>query len=103
MKQIRQRNINTGAQEEHNIFKGMQENELDSFNQNYNDYRNKIGFQKNYKYLNALNPYKRGKSQNYIGNGNPRRNPRGQLPQLGDGNQYPPNMKKPYKKYNGKK
>ena len=102
MKQIRQRNVNTGAQEEHNIFKGMQESELDNFNQHYNDYRNKIGFQKNYKYLNALNPYKRGKSQNYIGNGNPRRNPRGQLPpQLGDGNEYKTNMKKPHRK-NGK-
>ncbi len=103
MKQIRQRNINTGDQEEHNIFKGMQEDELDNFNQNYNDYRNKIGFQKNYKYLNALNPYKRGKSQNYLGNGNPRRNPHGQLPQLGDGNEYAPNKKKPYRKFNGKK
>ena len=103
MKQIRQRNINTGAQEEHNIFKGMQEDELDNFNQHYNDYRTKIGFQKNYKYLNAMNPYKRGKSQNYIGNGNPRRNPRGQLPQLGDGKEYPPNMKNPHKRYNGKK
>ncbi len=102
MKQIRQRNVNTGVQEEHNIFKGMQESELDNFNQHYNDYRNKIGFQKNYKYLNALNPYKRGKSQNYIGNGNPRRNPRGQLPpQLGDGNEYKTYMKKPHRK-NGK-
>ena len=102
MKQIRQRNINTGAQEEHNIFKGMQESELDNFNQNYNDYRNKIGFQKNYKFLNAMNP-KRGKSQNLIGNGNPRRNMRGQYPlALGDGNEYNPNMKKPHRKYNGK-
>ena len=100
MKQIRQRNINTGAQEEHNIFKGMQENELDNFNQHYNDYRNKIGFQKNYKYLNALN-HKRGKSQNLLGNG--RRNPQGQyLPQIGDGNEYNHNMKNPYRKYNGK-
>ena len=66
MKQIRQRNINTGEQEEHNIFKGIREDELNDFNKNYNDYRNKIGFQKNYKYLNAMNPYKRGKSQNYI-------------------------------------
>ena len=102
MKQIRQRNINTGAQEEHNIFKGMREDDLDNFNQNYNDYRNKIGFQKNYKYLNALNP-KRGKSQNYLGNGNQRRNPRGNLPQLGDENNYNPNMKKPNRKYNNKK
>ena len=62
MKQIRQRNINTGAQEEHNIFKGMREDEVNDFNKNYNDYRNKVGFQKNYKYLNQMNPYKRGKS-----------------------------------------
>ena len=103
MKQIRQRNVRTGAQEEHNIFKGMQENELDNFNQNYNDYRNKIGFQKNYKYLNSLNPYKRGKSQNLIGNGNPRRNNHGQLPQLGDGREYYPNTKNQKKRQNGKK
>ena len=102
MKQIRQRNINTGAQEEHNIFKGMKEDEMDNFNQNYNDYRNKIGFQNNYKYLNALNPYKRGKSQNLLGNGNQRRNPNGNYPQLGDGNNYQPDMRRPNKKYNGK-
>jgi hypothetical protein len=103
LKQIRQRNVNTGAQEEHNIFKGMQENELDNFNQYYNDYRNKIGFQKNYKYLNAMGP-KRGKSQNYLGNGNQRRGHQNQNPlQLGDGREYNPNlnpnMKKPHKKY----
>ena len=88
MKQIRQRNINTGEQEEHNIFKGIREDELNDFNKNYNDYRNKIGFQKNYKYLNAMNPYKRGKSQNYIGNGS-RVNPRTQQEpmMLGDGNE----------------
>ena len=102
MKQIRQRNINTGAQEEHNIFKGMKEDEMDNFNQNYNDYRNKIGFQNNYKYLKALNPYKRGKSQNLLGNGNQRRNPNGNYPQLGDGNNYQPDMRRPNKKYNGK-
>ena len=102
MKQIRQRNINTGAQEEHNIFKGMKEDEMDNFNQNYNDYRNKIGFQNNYKYLNALNPYKRGKSQNYLGNGNQRGNPHGDLPQLGDGNNYQPNIKRTNKNFNGK-
>ena len=103
MKQIRQRNIITGAQEEHNIFKGIQEQELDNFNRNYNDYRNKIGFQKNYKYLNALNPYKRGKSQNFIGNGNPRRNIHGKIPQLGDGKEYHPHMKNHKKRFNKKK
>ena len=99
MKQIRQRNIITGAQEEHNIFKGIQEQELDNFNRNYNDYRNKIGFQKNYKYLNSLNPYKRGKSQNYLGNGN-RNRANSQLLQLGDGkNNYQPYQKKHHNKH----
>ena len=94
MKQIRQRNVNTGEQEEHNIFKGMREEELNNFNQNYNDYRNKIGFQKNYKYLNQMNPYKRGKSQNYIGNGihhGVNRNQR-QPMLLGDGSEQPNNQ-----------
>ena len=110
MKQIRQRNINTGEQEEHNIFKGMREEELNDFNKNYNDYRSKIGFQKNYKYLNSMNPYKRGKSQNYIGNGN-RGNPRHQQEplMLGDGNEHPnyqlpkPNVKRGTWKKNNKK
>jgi hypothetical protein len=55
-KLIKQRNRFTGEQEEHNIFKGINENELESFNQNYNDYRNKSNFQKNYEYLNKINP-----------------------------------------------
>ena len=84
-KQIRQRNVNTGEQEEHNIYKGMKEDELESFNQNYNDFRNKIGFQNNYKYLNALNN-RRGNQNNQLGDG--RRNNyanQGQMMQLGDG------------------
>ena len=104
MKQIRQRNVNTGAQEEHNIFKGMREDEVNDFNKNYNDYRNKIGFQKNYKYLNSMNPYKRGKSQNYIGNGNRGQRQRQQQFMLGDGNeqQYYQPPKKGIKKFNKK-
>ena len=104
MKQIRQRNVNTGAQEEHNIFKGMREDEVNDFNKNYNDYRNKIGFQKNYKYLNSMNPYKRGKSQNYLGNGNRGQRQRQQPFMLGDGNEdkyYQP-PKKGMKKFNNK-
>ena len=80
----------------------MREEELDSFNQHYNDYRNQIGFQKNYKYLTAMNPYKRGKSQNLIGNGSHKRNPREQVPQLGDWKEYQPRNGKPHRKYNGK-
>ena len=113
LKQIRQRNINTGVQEEHNILKGMREEELNDFNKNYNDYRNKIGFQKNYKYLNAINPYKRGKSQNYLGNRGNNRPQQEQL-MLGDGNEQfinrnnlqqtrPPKVKKGVWKKNNKK
>ena len=104
MKQIRQRNVNTGAQEEHNIFKGMREDEVNDFNKNYNDYRNKIGFQKNYKYLNSMNPYKRGKSQNYLGNGNRGQRQRQQPFMLGDGNEdkYCQPPKKGMKKFNKK-
>ena len=103
IKQIRKRNINTGDQEEHNIFKGMREEEMDDFNKNFNEYRNKIGFQKNYKYLNSLNPNKRGKSQSYLGIANPRRIPKRFAPQLGDGNNYPQYRKIPNRKYNGNK
>jgi len=38
-KLIKQRNINTGEQSEHNIYKGLQENEVSGFNKEYNDYR----------------------------------------------------------------
>ena len=86
-KQIRQRNVNTGFQEEHNIYKGIKEDELDNFNKNYNEYRNKVGFQNNYKYLNALNdPSKRRRSQNYLGNGRRNNNNQNNLLKLGDGN-----------------
>lgn len=84
-KQIRQRNINTGFQEEHNIYKGIKEDELDNFNKNYNEYRNKVGFQNNYKYLNALSNNNRRRSRNYIGNRR-RNNNRNKVLQLGDGN-----------------
>ena len=55
-KLIKERNINTGAQSEHNIYKGLQESEVSGFNKQYNDYREKVHFQDNYKYLNSLNP-----------------------------------------------
>lgn len=85
-KQIRERNINTGFQEEHNIFKGMKEDELENFNQYYNDYRQKVGFQNNYKYLNALNGGRRGSSQNLVGDGRKVQQNKNIYPQLGDGN-----------------
>ena len=92
-KLIKERNINTGEQSEHNILKGIQESEVSGFNQQYNDYREKVHFQDNYKYLNSLNP---GKMIKQLGQG------KGQLQttnlMIGDGqnqninqpgNQYP--------------
>ena len=101
-KQIRQRNVNTGVQEEHNIFKGMTEDELDDFNQKYNDYRQKTGFQNQYRYLDSMN--KRGRKQKYIdkedSKGNTENN--NQYPQLGDGRKNYTHLKKPYKKHYAK-
>ena len=65
-KLIKQRNINTGEQSEHNIYKGIQESELSGFNKEYNDYREQVHFQDNYKYLNSLNP---GKMMKQLGMG----------------------------------
>ena len=79
-KLIKQRNVNTGEQSQHNILKGLQENEVDSFNQQYNDYREKVHFQDNYKYLNQLNP---GKMMKQLGKGKEGQNNL----MLGDGNE----------------
>ena len=83
-KLIKQRNINTGEQSQHNILKGLQENEVDSFNQQYNDYRDKVHFQDNYKYLNSLNP---GKMFKQLGKGKDGQQYGNNL-MLGDGNDY---------------
>lgn len=53
-KTIRQRNINTGTQEQHDLYQGITENDLNSFNKQYTDYREKMHFQDNYKYLNSF-------------------------------------------------
>jgi hypothetical protein len=65
-KLIKQRNKNTGEQEEHNIFRGMNEGDLDNFNREYNDYRQKVGFERNYEMLNNM---RRGGNRR-LGNGN---------------------------------
>ena len=65
-KLIKQRNKNTGEQEEHNIYRGMNEEDLDNFNKEYNDYRQKVGFERNYEMLNNMG---RGGNRR-LGNGN---------------------------------
>lgn len=54
LKQIKERNINTGFQDQRNVYRGINEAGLNAFNQQYNDYRQKVNFQDNYKYLNSL-------------------------------------------------
>jgi hypothetical protein len=48
---IKARNRNTGEDYEHAYFKGMNDNELENFNNDYSDYRQKVKFQDNYKLL----------------------------------------------------
>ena len=93
-KQIRKKNTITGDQEEHNIYKGIKEEELDQFNENYNNYRNKVGFRNYYKYLNSKN----NKKMNYINDENKERNNKNNYPQLEDGSNIEINIRKPYRK-----
>lgn len=48
-KMIKKRNRYTGENEEHNILDGIKEDELGDFNKTYNEYREKVRFQDNYK------------------------------------------------------
>ena len=82
-KLIKQRNVNTGEQSEHNIYKGIQESEVGGFNKEYNDYRDKVHFQDNYKYLNELNP---GKMMKQLGPGKGQGQKNNLM--LGDGQNY---------------
>ena len=93
-KLIKQRNINTGEQSQHNILKGLQENEVDNFNQQYNDYRDKVHFQDNYKYLNSLNP---GKMFKQLGKGKEGQQSNNLM--LGDGNEFGNNQYQPQNQY----
>ncbi len=65
-KLIKQRNKNIGEQEEHNIFRGM--NDLDNFNREYNDYRQKVGFERNYQMLNDIRNNRLNVGNNYVNN-----------------------------------
>ena len=53
-KYIKERNRKTGEHKEHNLYKGMNEEEINDFNNQYNDYREKVGFQKNYELLGNM-------------------------------------------------
>ena len=85
IKMIKQRNVNTGTHEEHNVLKGLREDEVAGFNNQYNDYRNQVHFQDNYKYLNQLNNLSSNIMR--LGSGGQNSNAN-QVPQLGSGNNY---------------
>ena len=53
-KTIKEKNINTGALNEKNIVKGMKKNEVENFNKNFNEYKEKVGFKKNYELLHKM-------------------------------------------------
>lgn len=76
-KYIKERNRKTGEHKEHNLYKGMNEEEINDFNNKYNDYREKVDFQRNYELLGNMKIGRRkrlGKGNgmsniNMIGNG----------------------------------
>jgi len=61
---VKEKNANTGDEMEHNIFKGINEEELPQFNNEYYDYRQKSNFEGNYQMLNTAN---RNSNKNYLG------------------------------------
>ena len=65
-KVIKERNVLTGSQDQHNIYQGISENDLNNFNKQYTDYRDKVHFQENYKFLNS-SPNKEGKPNYMLG------------------------------------
>ena len=58
---IKQRNLNNGECNEKKLFKGLSENDLEKFDNEYNQYKEKVGFKNNYKVLNQMN---KGSSKN---------------------------------------
>ncbi len=67
-KLVKERNAKTGDEMEHNIFKGINEEELPQFNNDYSDYRQRNNFERNYQMLN--NASQRNSNRNYLGANN---------------------------------
>ena len=60
---IQERNKKTGKKSQHDIFKKMKESDLEKFNKEYNDYREKTNFQKNYDLIGKFDNDFIGKKQ----------------------------------------
>ena len=54
-KTIKQRNVKNGEHNEKKLYKNLEEKDVDKFNKEYNQYKEKVGFKKNYKVLNEMN------------------------------------------------
>ena len=81
---IKERNTITGQQDSHVLYKGMQESDLDNFNQEYGQYRQQVNFQKNYDYLASMNDRMKRLGDGRNTNNNYGNNGRGnQQPHLG--------------------
>lgn len=61
---MKERNANTGDEMEHNIYKGINEEDLPQFNNEYSDYRQRSNFERNHQMLNAAN---KKNNRNYLG------------------------------------
>lgn len=55
---IREKNMKTGVQNQHNVMRGINENQINEFNKQYEDYSKKCGFRQNYyNCLNSFGPF----------------------------------------------
>lgn len=61
---IQERNKKTGQKSQHEIFRKLKKEDLNEFNKQYDEYRKKTNFNKNYEFLGKLN------KGNFLGNNN---------------------------------
>ena len=69
---LKTKNLKTGETNEENLYKGMNQNDLEEFNKNYANYSQKVNFKQNYDVLKDMKfPHERNnKNINQIGTGN---------------------------------
>jgi hypothetical protein len=63
---IQERNKKTGKKSQHDLYKKIKESDLDAFNKEYNDYREKTHFQNKYKLFGQFDEHFLGKKHDAL-------------------------------------
>ena len=63
---IKERNLKTKEHKENNLYKGIQEKDVDQWENEYEDYKKKSNFKQNYKYLNNFYGLNKKHNRHYL-------------------------------------